>query len=197
MEATVAITDYGWYEFLLNQQNLDEVNFWTPSAYWGFRAEIGSPFFFKLKAKYQHAVCGYAFFSRFVRLPEWLAWDLFQMKNGCPSLKSMQERIGAIRARIDYRISDGQNDIGCILLSQPTFFRRSDWVRGPHDWPPANLRNKKYSLLSGEGLRVWNDCTARSIPPNLATSVQQPVLRYGNPQLVLPRLGQEIGRAHV
>ena len=48
MDGTVAITDHGWYEFLLAQGSLDEVNFWTPSAHWGFRGEVGSPFFFKL-----------------------------------------------------------------------------------------------------------------------------------------------------
>lgn len=197
MEATVAITDYGWYEFLLNQPNLEEVNFWTPSAYWGFRGEIGSPFFFKLKAKYHHAVCGYAFFSRFVRLPEWLAWDLFQLKNGCPTFKSMQDKISAIRDRIDYQSSGVQNDIGCILLSQPTFFKTTEWVIGPHDWPPANLRNKKYSILSGEGLRVWNDCIAKSTLINSQTAIHEPLPRYGTPQLVQPRLGQGIFRVAV
>jgi hypothetical protein len=32
MNGTVAITDHRWYEFLLAQGGLDEVNFWTPSA---------------------------------------------------------------------------------------------------------------------------------------------------------------------
>ncbi len=197
MEATVAITDHGWYEYLSNQPNLEEINFWTPSAYWSFRAEVGSPFFFKLKAKYGHAVCGYAFFSRFVRLPEWLAWDLFQEKNGCASLKSMQEKISAIRDRIDYHSSSAQSEIGCILLSQPTFFKPLEWVIGPRDWPPANLRNKKYSLSSGEGLRVWNDCISRSIPVNVNTNDQEPVSRYGIPQLIQQRLGQGIFRVAV
>ena len=62
MNGTVAITDHGWYEFLRAQSDLEEVNFWTPSAHWGFRGEVGSPFFFKLKARYDHAVCGFALF---------------------------------------------------------------------------------------------------------------------------------------
>ena len=80
MEGTVAITDYGWYEFLLTQGTLDEVNFWTPSAHWPFRAAPGSPFFFKLKARHEHAVCGFAHFARFSRLPDWLAWVWFMIK---------------------------------------------------------------------------------------------------------------------
>jgi hypothetical protein len=53
---------------LLAQDGLDEVNFWTPSAHRAFRGEVGSPFFFKLKARYGHAVCGFAHFARFTRL---------------------------------------------------------------------------------------------------------------------------------
>jgi hypothetical protein len=36
MNGTVAITDHGWYRFLLAQDNLDEVNFWTPVGSLGF-----------------------------------------------------------------------------------------------------------------------------------------------------------------
>ena len=203
MEGTVAITDYGWYEFLENQPNLDEVNFWTPSAYWGFRAEVGSPFFFKLKAKYNNAICGVAFFSRYVRLPDWLAWDSFQVKNGTQSLEAMKQKIGAIRKRIDYQNTRSVNEIGCILLTQPVFFKTNLWIKGPKDWPPANLRNKKYNLSDGEGLRIWNECIARI--PNTNTQVisesilevNEPLERYGSPQLIQPRLGQGIFRIAV
>ena len=73
MNGTVAITDHGWYRFLLApQDDLDEANFWTPSAHWGFRGEVGAPFFLKLKARYDHAICGFAHFVRYSRLPDWL-----------------------------------------------------------------------------------------------------------------------------
>ena len=82
MNGTVGITDHGWYEFLLAQSGLDEVNFWTPSAHWAFRGDVGSPFFFKLKARHGHAICGFAYFARYTRLPDWLAWETFEVKNG-------------------------------------------------------------------------------------------------------------------
>jgi putative restriction endonuclease len=163
MNGTVAITDHGWYEFLLAQGALDEVNFWTPSAHWGFRGEVGAPFFFKLKARYDHAICGFAQFARYSRLPDWLAWETFGTTNGCPTLESMRERIFGIRARIDYRAQSPSNDIGCILLAQPTFFRPDEWVAGPRDWPPANLRHKRYDLTAGEGLRIWDECLAVNV----------------------------------
>ena len=114
VDGTVAITDHGWYEFLLAQNGLDEVNFWTPSAHWGFRGEVGAPFFFKLKARYNHAICGFAYFARYARLPDWLAWETFGIKNGCQTLDAMRDRIGGIRARIDYRAASPSNEIGCI-----------------------------------------------------------------------------------
>ncbi len=203
MDGTVAITDHGWYEFLLAQTNLDEVNFWTPSAHWGFRAEVGSPFFFKLKARYDHAICGFASFARFARLPDWLAWESFDVKNGCPTLDAMRNRIGGIRERIDYRALQPSNEIGCILLAQPTFFTPDAWVRGPEDWPPANLRHKKYDLAAGEGLRLWEECLARAAGTQPSERAERPTLvredspRYGAPQIVEPRLGQGIFRVAV
>ncbi len=188
---------------MLGQKNLDELNFWTPSAHWGFRGEVGSPFFFKLKARYNHAICGFAYFARFTRLPDWLAWETFGLKNGCATLEAMQERIGGIRARIDYHAQRPSNEIGCILLAQPTFFEREDWVRGPSDWPPANLRHKRYDLTAGEGRRIWEECRERSALAagtgvhRLPAPAREDSPRYGAPQIVEPRLGQGIFRVAV
>ena len=96
VDGTVATTDHGWYEFLLAQSCLDEVNFWTPSAHWGFRGEVSALFFFKLKARYDYAICGFAYFARYVRLSDWLAWVTFDIKNGCATLDVMRDRIGGI-----------------------------------------------------------------------------------------------------
>lgn len=200
MEGTIAITDYGWYEFLLQQKNLDEVNFWTPSAHFAFKGEHYSPFFFKLKAKYQHAICGFGFFAKFSRLPDWLAWDAFNAKNGCDSLETMRQRIGQIRDRIDFHSERHRNEIGCILLVQPVFFPRDSWISGPRDWPPANLRHKKYDLTAGEGARIWHECMERTDQTKAVESgneylMQEP--RYGAARLIAPRLGQGTFRVSV
>ena len=86
MQGTVAITDHGWYEFLLAQGRLDEVNFWTPSAHWGFRGEVGSPFFFKLKAPH-NKIGGFGIFARYEPATPRLAWDAFGLKNGKHQLR--------------------------------------------------------------------------------------------------------------
>ena len=76
MVGTIAITDDGWYRFLADQPQLTELNFWTPSAHRAFRAPQFSPFLFKLRAPH-NAICGFAYFAQFSRLPDWLAWDSF------------------------------------------------------------------------------------------------------------------------
>src|SRR5438445_12549646 len=96
LTGTVAVTDYGWYTNLLQQPGLDEVNFWKPSATRPTRAREFSPFLFKLRAPY-NAICGFGYFARYSRLPDWLAWDTFGLANGCSSLKEMRERIAKIR----------------------------------------------------------------------------------------------------
>ncbi len=121
MRGTVAVTDYGWYEFLLERRPR-EVNFWTPSDRRPFYAEPGSPFFFKLKAPH-NAVCGFGLFVRWSSLPDWLAWDCFGEGNGCRSYEEMRARIGAIRQRIGYHAETGKDNIGCILLVDAVFFQ--------------------------------------------------------------------------
>jgi len=201
VNGTIAITDFGWYEFLLSQQNIDEVNFWTPSAHFAFRGEAASPFFFKLKTKYDNKICGFAYVAKYSKLPDWLAWDSFNLKNGCPSLESMRLKIHKIRKSIAYQ-GKNSNEIGCILLSQPHFFKEHEWIEGPKDWQKANLRYAYYDICSGEGLRIWNECLLRS---ELKQSVERPLItlldnegpRYGSPQLINPRLGQGLFRISV
>ncbi len=59
MRAFVAVTDKDWYQFLAGRPNLDEVNFWQPSAATGFAAlEPGEPFLFKLHSPGNYIVGG-------------------------------------------------------------------------------------------------------------------------------------------
>ena len=76
MQGWMAPTDIDWFTFLASQPALEEVNFWTPSSHFAFRAQPGTPFLFKLKAPHS-AIAGYGLFQRYDRLPEWLAWEAF------------------------------------------------------------------------------------------------------------------------
>ena len=201
MRGVIAITDYGWYTFPSARPEITEINFWTPSARAGFRAEPFAPFLFKLKAP-RNAICGFAYFAQYSRLPEWLAWESFGMGNGCGSFEEMRQRIREIRLRIGYNEATGSDDIGCIQLVQPIFFPPSAWVPQPLDWRGPTQRYAKYDLSAGEGRRVWEACldVARATGTQQAPEslvLREGEARYGSPQLVAPRLGQGTFRVAV
>lgn len=203
MIGTIAITDRGWYQKLRLRPNLEEVNFWKPSATRAFNAPELSPFFFKLKAP-QNAICGFGYFSRYARLPDWLAWESFGVGNGCESLQEMRERISTIRERMRFRGPLGAAEIGCVLILQPIFFPPEKWVVAPSDWPARTQADKKYDLTRGEGARIWHECLAAASKPGTgvaapaSTVLHEPAgPRYGSPILTTPRLGQGTFRVAV
>lgn len=193
LTGVVAITDRGWYDYLVAQPDLAEVNFWKPSAHRGHNAPEFSPFFFKLKAP-DNAICGFGFFARFARLPPWLAWESFGVGNGCPTFAAMTQRIETIRTRIRYQRHDGPDLIGCVLIASPVFFPKDQWVRTPSDWPPRTQTDKRYDLATGEGLRIWSECQERAQVLTAHEGVAGGPPRYGDPILVRPRIGQGIFR---
>lgn len=138
VHGTIAITDQGWYDALRAAGDLREVNFWKPSARRAFRATAFTPFLFKLKAPH-NAICGFAFFAQYTRLPDWLAWECFGRGNGVTTLTELRARIRTIRERIGYEEAGGTSDIGCILLVAPVFFPPEAWVSQPADWPTRSL----------------------------------------------------------
>jgi putative restriction endonuclease len=202
MEGTIAITDEGWYRFLWERPEVTELNFWTPSAYRTFRAPQFSPFLFKLRAPY-NAICGFAYFAQFSRLPDWLAWESFGLGNGCASFEEMHQRISRIRTRIRYDEASGSDDIGCIQLVSPILFPPDGWIPQPTDWHPRTQTPVRYDLSAGEGRRVWEACLAQAASILEATAIAEVPLpqeggpRYGAPRLIQPRLGQNTFRIAV
>jgi putative restriction endonuclease len=194
MHGTVAVTDFGWYDFL-RQRPLEEVNFWTPSDRKRFQAPELSPFLFKLKAPHR-AIAGFGYFARWSSLPDWLAWDCFGVGNGCASRREFDLRLAQIRERIRYVPTGPVPSIGCILVVQPTFFPRDQWVAQPSDWHDRTVSSAGYDLARGEGARIWAECRERAgmlddwarLTLPLVASPAAP--RYGEPQVVVPRLGQ-------
>ena len=41
--------------------------------------------------------------------------------------------------------SDVNPKIGCIVLTNPIFFRKEDWVAIPENWKPSTQQGKSYS----------------------------------------------------
>ena len=202
MVGTVAITDEGWYRFLLDRPDLTELNFWTPSARRSFRAPQFSPFLFKLRAPH-NAICGFAYFAQFSPLPDWLAWESFGEGNGCASFQEMHARIASIRTRIRYDRQTGSDEIGCIQLVSPVFFASDSWIPQPGDWHPRTQTPVKYDLTVGEGRRVWEACLERAASNRVIVPGSELLLsvergpRYAEPRLMRPRLGQHTFRIAV
>jgi putative restriction endonuclease len=185
----VAITDSDWFDYLAELRP-DEVNFWRPSGAKSFHSlEPGEPLLFKLHSP-NNFIVGGGFFSHYTVLPASFTWSAFGVKNGAKSESEMRRRIEKYR-----RVEPGSASdyaVGCILLQNPFFFAREEWIPIP-EWRRQAVQGKGYSTDAEVGHRVWAEVSlrlqARTLPtaePGLA--VDDP--RFGQPQTVLPRLGQ-------
>jgi putative restriction endonuclease len=196
MQGWIAPTDIDWLRFLALQPALEEVNFWTPSSFFTFRAQPGTPFLFKLKAPHS-SVAGYGLFQRYDPLPEWLAWEAFGVANGAPSFGAMKARLDRIRQRNNMQGGESLDQIGCITLANPVFLPRESWAPQPTDWPSRNLRPMQYDLSQGEGRRIWEACLAFTAAAAVPGAVREAPGRWGDPVLARPRLGQAAFRLAV
>jgi putative restriction endonuclease len=79
-------------------------------------------------------------------------------------------------------------EIGCVLLAQPFFFKRDEWLAVP-DWHPSIVRGKSYELTEEPGKTLWRGVVGRLRSVSRG-DVEEDKGRYGEPVLVKPRLGQ-------
>jgi putative restriction endonuclease len=180
LNAFVAITDTDWFEFLSQLGPLDEVNFWQPSPRGSFRSvQIGEPLLFKLHSP-NDVIVGGGFFSHWTSLPASLVWEAFGEKNGARSFSEMRTRID--RYRKPRPAANEDPAVGCVVLLQPFFLQRSSWIPVP-EWHREIVRGKTVDLGTEPWQSVWERVVAEA---HLAEN--QP--RYGDPRLVVPRLGQ-------
>jgi putative restriction endonuclease len=180
----VAVTDGDWFEMLRRQPDLVEVNFWAPSAS-SFRAlTAGELFLFKLHAP-RNVVVGGGVFAYANALPCSLAWAAFGVSNGAQSLQEMRARI----ARYRRTVPDNRSDfpIGCRILTQPFFFDEPDWIPVPPSWSRNIVTFKTYSTAEADGAALWESVQERLSRSPARTAV---AARFGEPTLILPRLGQ-------
>jgi putative restriction endonuclease len=186
LNLVVAVTDDDWFEMLRRQSDLDEVNFWAPSAT-NFRAlQPGELFLFKLHAP-RNAIVGGGVFAYANTLPCSLAWSAFAEANGARTLQEMRARIARYR-RADPN-DRGDFAIGCRILTQPFFFEESDWIPVPPSWSPNIVSFKTYNTTDAEGLSLWESVHDRLNRQHIG-GMAEDEQRYGEPQLIRPRLGQ-------
>lgn len=189
MRFWVGITDTDWFRFLAARQP-DEVNFWQPGGGRPFKVlQPGGLFLFKLHSPDNYIVGG-GFFLRHTSLPMRLAWEAFGEKNGVASQAAFRERIARYR-RDDSEINP---TVGCIVLVEPFFFHRDDWIPVPKDWAPNIVTGKSYDSTEGDGAGLFEQVQTRleHLRPAVAedglATDDQP--RYGEYFLTRARLGQ-------
>ena len=154
MKFYLGVTDLDWFRFLSKRDN-EDINFWQPGGKANFRViSPGAPFLFKLKSPI-NAIAGVGFFSSHSILPINVAWDIFQERNGVATYKSFLEKI------LNYR--SGSNpfhanpNIGCIILTDPIFFQKEDWIKAPSDWNRSIVQGKSYSTDTVTGAQLWDN----------------------------------------
>ncbi len=185
----VVNTDLDWFDFLASQPGIDEVNFWQPSGASNFAAvQPGELFLFRLKSP-RNAIGGYGVFSHASRLPISLAWEAFGIKNGAPSYEEMRNRVGRLRDRAEP--PKGDYIIGARIVVEPVFLPPELWIPQPESWARSIVVGKTYSTDEAEGLRLWERVVdAGQTATRTITGLAEPQRRYGEPTLIIPRLGQ-------
>lgn len=151
MKFYLGVTDNNWFRYLSNI-NPEDINFWQPSGTVSFKVlQSGAPFLFKLKSPL-NAIGGIGFFSSHTFLPMSIAWDTFGNRNGCSTYKEFSRMI------LNYR-TDKQNTnptIGCIVLTNPLFFKQEDWIEAPVNWGKSIVQGKSYDSIDSIGKEIWN-----------------------------------------
>jgi putative restriction endonuclease len=181
VRAYVAVTDPGWLRWL-GEHGIREANFWRPRPTRP-NQERGTPWIFKVRGS--DRVGGYGFFSYYTVMPSGVAWETFGPANGVASYAAMRERLGSLR-----RAGPGEDDVGCVVLSELTVLPERDQLDAPRDWKPNIQQGQYYDLAQGEGACVWAALLAAAPPPVAVSALQRVPGGFGTPALYLPRLGQ-------
>lgn len=188
MKFWLGVTDNNWFNFLSNA-NVDEVNFWQPNGKAPFTGlEPRAPFFFKLKSPFNH-LAGGGTFVKFTTLPLSLAWEVFGIKNGAPSLFEFQEMIRKLSSNPHTK----DPEIGCTIITSPFFLPKENWISNPIGWSGNIVQGKYYDTTKADGLSLWNSVhenLSNILVQNTHTLVKEPTARYGKPTLSPLRLGQ-------
>lgn len=133
--------------------------------------------------------------ARFLQTPLTLARSAFGEANGKDSVASLRAAISdCCRPPINPNESP---IIRCVILGEPFFFRKEEWITGPQDWSCSIVQGKTYdsAVPAGEGL--LDEVRLRLRAPRVQQPARGPATaavieapRFGSPITLTPRLGQ-------
>jgi len=180
----IGVTDNKWFKYLKSIKP-DEVNFWQPNSGRNFKAiKQGELFLFKLHSP-NNFIVGGGIFVRQAFLPVSLTWDAFGIKNGTFDKDDFVNAIYKYR-RTDRRLEPDPS-IGSLILATPFFFEEPHWIPVPQSWSPNIVQGKTYDTDTTEGRQLFDVVQNRL---SLSLSSFEECKRYGEPQIITPRLGQ-------
>ncbi|HXB11885.1 MAG TPA: HNH endonuclease, partial [Bacteroidia bacterium] len=196
MKFYVGVTDTEWYKYL-STINPEDINFWQPGGRAAFKVlSPGAPFLFKLKSPI-NAIAGIGFYSSHSILPISMVWDIFGNRNGAETYEEFYSNIQRLRQKDNALNYNPQ--IGCIVLTNPIFFKQEDWIPSPIDWSPSIVQGKSYTDEDPVGKDLWRKVElAISKYPLYRQNegiksqliLEEPESQYGNSVLIKVRLGQ-------
>jgi len=191
----IANTDNDWFDFLSSESDISEVNFWQPGAKAFHAIEPGELFAFRLKSP-RDKIGGFGVLSNSSILPLQIAWETFRGANGTSSYGELRAAIAKYRAGEEVGPT---TNIGCRILVEPVFFPPHLWMELPASWSKNIVGGKRYSTDEAEGLQLWNRLQeiAQQWSATTAPGFSEPAVRYGNPTIITPRLGQGAFRVAV
>lgn len=189
----VANTDNDWFDFLSAQPTLHEANFWRPSSQPFRTINEGELFAFRLKSP-RDCIGGFGVLSSSTVLPLQVAWETFGLANGVPSYEELRAAIS--RYRTEETVGPATN-IGCRVLVQTVFLPSERWFELPESWARNIVGGKRYSTDDSEGLQLWDRLQDAAVESTAAFGLAEPTRRYGEPALIVPRLGQGAFRVAV
>ena len=202
MRLYAAVTDNDWFALHASKTTVQEVNFWRPSPEKTFKVlQPGELLLFKLKSP-NDAIAGGGFFTRFLQMPINMAWETFGEANGITSLSKFRSLIARIR-KVEMQIADNPT-VGCIMLAEPFFWPKSEWIPRPPEFNLSTQEGKTFDSEETVGRRLWDAVCERLkrspaslLDQDTATNAAIESNGFGKPQIVHPRLGQGLFRVMV
>lgn len=191
MSVYVYPTDRDWFDFLRARAPLDEVNFWRPGGRSNFHGlAVGDLFLFRLHSPV-NMIAGGGFFLHSSIYPLQSAWEAFGEKNGTSDRDVYFRKIAQYK-RVPLEKLAWDSPIGCIILAEPFFWPREQWIPVPADYHPSLVQGKRYPLDSDTGRSLSDAVAARLArsPGSSAAAVRNAPELHWRHSLVRQRGGQ-------
>lgn len=184
MKIWLGVTDNDWFNFL-SKKNLEEVNFWRPKPDKFHAIQEGDLFLFKLKSPHNH-IAGGGIFSGSYILDVVDAWKLFGEANGTRDFDQLLRKIS------EYKSTNSKDlKINCLIVNNVFYIPKNSWIDVSSFWGKSIVRGKTLDRESDQAKWILSQLNAPIWDDNdQSENIYEDSPKYGNIQLVKPRLGQ-------